>query len=74
VHVAYRTSERIAAQWCKRFTRLSYAFSKNWASHKAASLHFAYYNFVHVHRSIKQTLAMAAGLAARALTLAELLS
>lgn len=62
-------------QWCKRMTRLTYAFSKKWENHKAAlALHFAYYNFCRVHASIKQTPAMAAGLANRAWDLAELLA
>jgi hypothetical protein len=33
-------------QWCKRLTRLTYAFSKKWENLDAAlALHFAYYNF-----------------------------
>ena len=33
-------------QWCKRLTRLTYAFSKKWDNLKAAlALHFAHYNF-----------------------------
>ena len=36
-------------QWCKRLTRLTYAFSKKWEKQDAAlSLHFAYYNFCRV--------------------------
>ena len=62
-------------QWCKRLTRLTYAFSKKWGNLKAAlALHFAYYNFCRVHRTIKATPAMAAGLAAGRWTLAELLA
>jgi transposase-like protein/IS1 family transposase len=62
-------------QWCKRLTRLTYAFSKKWAHLKAAlGLHFAYYNFCRVHSTIKQTPAMASGLATRAWALAELLA
>jgi transposase-like protein/IS1 family transposase len=62
-------------QWCKRLTRLSYAFSKKWENLRAAlALHFAYYNFCRVVRTIKATPAMSAGLADRRLTLAELLS
>ena len=61
-------------QWCKRFTRLTYAFSKKWDNLRAAlALHFAYYNFVRVHRSIKMTPAMASGLTDRAWNLAEVL-
>jgi uncharacterized membrane protein YqgA involved in biofilm formation len=46
----------------KRFTRLTYAFSKkleNLAA--AAALHIAVYNFCRVHGSLKCTPAMAAG-------------
>jgi len=62
-------------QWCKRLTRLTYAFSKKWDNLKAAlALHFAYYNFCRVHATIKATPAMAAGLAAHRWKLAELLA
>lgn len=62
-------------QWCKRLTRLSYAFSKKWGNLKAAlALHFAFYNFCRVHRTIMQTPAMASGLASRVWTLSELLA
>jgi IS1 family transposase/transposase-like protein len=62
-------------QWCKRLTRLTYAFSKKWDSLKAAlALHFAYYNFCRVHSSIKMTPAQAAGITDRTWGLAELLT
>jgi hypothetical protein len=63
-------------QWCKRLTRLTYAFSKKWDNLKAAlALHFAYYNFCRRHRTLKgETPAMKAGLSDRVWTLAELLS
>jgi IS1 family transposase len=49
-------------QWCKRFTRLTYAFSKKRANLFAAiSLHIAYYNFCRRHSSLRITPAMAAG-------------
>jgi hypothetical protein len=33
-------------RWCKRLTRLTYAFSKKWKNLRAAlALPFAYYNF-----------------------------
>lgn len=61
-------------QWCKRLTRLTYAFSKKWENLEAAlTLHFAYYNFCRVHGTIKKTPAMAAGLTDHVWTLAELL-
>lgn len=62
-------------QWCKRLTRLTYAFSKKWDNLRAAlALHFAYYNFCRVHRSLRATPAMAAGLTQRAWTLGDLLA
>ena len=61
-------------QWCKRLTRLSYAFSKKWTHHRAAlAFHFAYYNFCRVHSTIKQTPAMAAGIADSCWSVRELL-
>jgi hypothetical protein len=62
-------------QWCKRLTRLTYAFSKEWENVDAAlALHFAYYNFCRQHKTIKMTPAMAAGLTDHVWSLAELLS
>ena len=46
----------------RRLTRLTYAFSKKLENFEAAvALHFAYYNFVRSHKSIRMTPAMAAG-------------
>jgi IS1 family transposase len=62
-------------QWCKRLTRLTYAFSKTLEHHKAAiALHFAYYNFCRVHGTIKRTPAMAAGIADRVWGISDLLT
>jgi hypothetical protein len=58
----------------RRMTRLTNAFSKKWANHKAAmALHFAHYNFCRVHMTLKRTPAMAAGMEDHAWTLAELI-
>jgi hypothetical protein len=47
----------------RRFTRLTNAFSKKLENLKAAvALHFAHYNFVRVHSSLRVTPAMAAGI------------
>ena len=47
----------------RRLTRLTYAFSKKLANFKAAvALHFAYYNFVKRHNTLRCTPAMAAGI------------
>lgn len=61
-------------QCCKRLTRLTYAFSKKWENLKAAlALHFAYYNFCRVHRTLETPPAVAAGLTDHVWTLRELL-
>jgi IS1 family transposase len=47
----------------RRLTRLTYAFSKKRENFEAAvGLHFAYYNFVKRHNSLRMTPAMAAGI------------
>jgi IS1 family transposase len=47
----------------RRLTRLTYAFSKKLENFDAAvALHFAYYNFVRTHKTIRMTPAMAAGI------------
>jgi IS1 family transposase len=62
-------------QWCKRLTRLTYAFSKKWENLRAAlALHFAFYNFCRVHRTLGATPAMAAGITGHVWALAELLA
>lgn len=60
----------------RRLTRLTNAFSKKWSNLDAAlALHFAYYNFCRGHLTLKgATPAMAAGIADRPWTLAELLN
>ena len=46
---------------CRRFTRLTNAFSKKLENLKASvALHYAHYNFVRVHRTLRMTPAMAA--------------
>ena len=50
----------------RRFTRLTNAFSKKFANHvHALALYFAFYNFVRVHKSLRMSPAMAAGIADR---------
>jgi IS1 family transposase len=47
----------------RRLTRLTYAFSKKKENFEAAvALHFAYYNFVKRHNTLRATPAMAAGI------------
>ena len=59
---------------CRRFTRLTNAFSKKLANLKASvALHYAHYNFVRVHRTLRMTPAMAAGIADHIWTVQELI-
>ena len=48
----------------RRFTRLTNAFSKKLENLKAAvALHFAHYNLIGVHKTLRVTPAMEAGIA-----------
>jgi len=59
----------------RRFTRLTNGFSKKLDNLKAAiALHFAWYNFVRVHQTLRVTPAMAANLTDRLWTLEDLLA
>jgi len=59
----------------RRLTRLTNAFSKKWENLKAGfALHFAWYNFVRVHSTIRVTPAMAAGITDHVWTIGELLA
>jgi IS1 family transposase len=50
----------------RRFTRLTNAFSKKLENHyHALSLYFVFYNFVRVHKTLRTSPAMAAGVADR---------
>ena len=62
-------------QHCKRFTRLTLAFSKKQENLRAAlALRFAFYNFVRVHGSLRVTPAMEAGITDHVWTLEELIA
>jgi IS1 family transposase len=58
----------------RRFTRLTNAFSKSLRNLKdALALHFAHYNFVRIHGSLRVTPAMAAGVTSQVWSLEDLL-
>ena len=58
----------------RRFTRLTNAFSKKLENLKAAvALHFAYYNFVRVHKTLRVTPAMEAGVTDKLWSLGDLM-
>jgi transposase-like protein/IS1 family transposase len=58
----------------RRFTRLTNAFSKKWENHWAAiACWFTFYNFCRVHKSLRVTPAMAAGISDHIWSVRELL-
>jgi IS1 family transposase len=59
----------------RRFTRLTNAFSKKVENHRAAvALHFAHYNFVRQHQTIRCSPAMAAGVSRHPWSMEELVN
>jgi transposase-like protein/IS1 family transposase len=59
----------------RRFTRLSNGFSRKKENLRAAlALYFAYYNFVRMHKTIRMTPAMAAGVARKPWSVADLMT
>lgn len=59
----------------RRFTRLTNGFSKRRDAHaNAIALHFAYYNFVRIHQTLRVTPAMTAGVTERLWEIADLVA
>ena len=59
----------------RRFTRLTNGFSKKVENHaNAVALHFAYYNFVRVHKTLRMSPAMAAGVTDKLWEMADLVA
>jgi IS1 family transposase len=57
----------------RRFTRLTNAFSKKVENHAhAVALHMMYYNFVRIHKTLRMTPAMAAGVTDRLWEIADI--
>lgn len=59
----------------RRFTRLTNGFSKKLENHEAAvALHFMHYNFCRVHKTLRVTPAMEAGLSSHVWEISELVA
>lgn len=57
---------------CRRFTRLTNAFSKKVENHcLALALHFVHYNFCRIHKTLRVTPAMEAGLTQDIMSIAD---
>ncbi len=57
----------------RRFTRLTNGFSKEVENHAhAVALHMMYYNFVRIHKTLRVTPAMAAGVSDRLWEIADI--
>ncbi len=57
----------------RRFTRLTNAFSKKLENHcYAIALHFVYYNFVKIHKTLRVTPAMEAGLTKKLMSIEDI--
>jgi hypothetical protein len=58
----------------RRFTRLTNGFSKKLENHAAAvALHYMHYNFVRIHRTLRVTPAMQAGLTTRVWSIEDII-
>jgi hypothetical protein len=59
----------------RRFTRLTNAFSKKLDNHRwAIALHYMHYNFCRVHKTLRVTPAMEAGVASHVWEIEEIVS
>ena len=59
----------------RRFTRLTNAFSKKMENHEAtAALHFMNYNYIRIHKTLRVTPAMQAGISGHVWSIEELVS
>lgn len=59
----------------RRFTRLTNAFSKKLDNHiHALALYFAFYNFCRIHKALRVTPAMAAGITDRLWSLEDIIA
>ena len=75
ISTSYVERQNLTMRMCmRRFTRLTNAFSKKLENLKAAvALHFAHYNLVRTHMTLRCTPAMEAGVSDRLWTMGELI-
>ena len=59
----------------RRFTRLTNGFSKKLENHcHALALYFVWYNFMRIHKTLRVTPAMAAGIADKVMDMRDLVA
>ena len=59
--------------WQRRFTRLTNGFSKKVENHTyAVALHYMFYNFAKIHKTLRVTPAMQAGISDHVWSLEEI--
>jgi hypothetical protein len=77
-HISASNVERlnlITGMQIRHFTRLTNAFSKKLENHEAAiALHALHYNFCRIHKTLRVTQAMEAGLSGHVWTVEELVA
>ena len=76
VSTSFVERQNLTMRMCmRRFTRLTNGFSKKLENHEhALALYFTYYNFVRIHKTLKVTPAMAAGVTGNLLEMADLVA
>jgi len=74
ISTSYVERQNLTMRMCmRRFTRLTNGFSKKVENHMhAVSIHFMYYNFARVHKTLRVTPAMEAGVADHVWTVREI--
>jgi IS1 family transposase len=76
ISTSYAERHNLTMRMCmRRFTRLTNAFSRKIENHAAAvALYFMYYNFVRIHKTLRCTPAMAAGVTDRLWDIADIVA
>jgi len=76
ISTSFVERQNLTLRMClRRFTRLTNAFSKKIQNHEhAISLHYMHYNFARIHKSLRITPAMAAGVSDHAWNMEEIVN